>query len=151
MAFIAEAADSRGVNQLRARMPREADLMSLSQSEYLEVRRIPGKGRGVFARVMIPKGTIFETVPMLVCKQDDIIGSTLMDYVYAWGVETVGLALGYGSLYNHSFKPNARYDDLAQQRKEFTSLRDIEAGEEVTINYNGDPKSKKSVGFDVKD
>ncbi len=125
--------------------------MSLNQSEYLEVRRIPGKGRGVFARIMIPKGTTFETVPMLVCKQEDIICSTLMDYVYAWGDGTVGLALGYGSLYNHSFKPNARYYDLPQSRKEFTALRDIEAGEEVTINYNGDPKSKKSVGFEVKD
>lgn len=125
--------------------------MSLSQSEYLEVRRIPGKGRGVFARIMIPKGTTFETVPVLVCKQDDIICSTLMDYVYAWGKETVALALGYGSLYNHSFKPNARYYDLPMARKEYTALRDIQPGEEVTINYNGDPKSKKSVGFEVKD
>lgn len=125
--------------------------MSLSQSEYLEIRRIPGKGRGVFARIAIPKGTIFETVPLLVVKQDDIIDSTLMDYVYAWTDSTVALALGYGSLYNHSYKPNARYDDLPQQRKEFTAIRDIEAGEEVTINYNGDPKSKKNVGFDVKD
>lgn len=125
--------------------------MSLSQSEYLEVRRIPGKGRGVFARILIPKGTTFETVPMLVCKQDDIINSTLMDYVYAWGDLTVGLALGYGSLYNHSFKPNARYFDLPLSRKEFIALRDIQPGEEVTINYNGDPKSKKSVGFEVKE
>lgn len=125
--------------------------MSLHQSEYLEVRRIPGKGRGIFARILIPKGTIFETVPLLICKQDDIIGSTLMNYVYAWTETTVALALGYGSLYNHSYKPNARYDDLAQSRKEYTALRDIQPGEEVTINYNGDPKSKKSVGFDVHD
>ena len=125
--------------------------MSLQQSEYLEVRRIPGKGRGVFARILIPKGTIFETVPMLVCKQDDLVGSTLMDYVYAWGKETVGLALGYGSMYNHSYKPNARYFDLPVQRKEFVALRDIQPGEEVTINYNGEPKDKKPVWFDVKD
>ncbi|RLS55392.1 MAG: SET domain-containing protein [Planctomycetota bacterium] len=123
--------------------------MSLSQSEYLEVRRIPGKGRGVFAKIAIPKGTVFETVPVLVCKQDDIIGSNLMDYVYAWTSSSVALALGYGSLYNHSYKPNARYDDLAQQRKSYTALRDIAAGDEITINYNGDPKSRKNVGFDV--
>ena len=125
--------------------------MSVQQSEYLEIRRVPGKGRGVFARILIPKGTTFETVPMLVCKQEDILCSTLMDYVYCWGKETVGLALGYGSLYNHSFSPNARYDDLTQQRKSFTSLRDIPPGEEITINYNGDPKSKKDVGFAVKE
>ncbi len=125
--------------------------MSLTQSESLEIRRVPGKGRGVFARVLIPKGTIFETVPMLVCKPDDIISSSLMNYVYDWGIDTVGIALGYGSLYNHSFKPNARYFDLPLQRKEFSALRDIQPGEEVTINYNGDPKIKKSVGFEVKE
>ena len=125
--------------------------MSLQQSEFLEVRRIPGKGRGVFARVLIPKGTVFETVPMLVCKQKDILESTLMNYVYAWGTDTVGVALGYGSMYNHSYKPNARYFDLPLQRKEFVALRDIQPGEEVTINYNGEPKDKKAVGFEVKE
>ena len=125
--------------------------MSVQQSEFLEIRRIPGKGRGVFARGLIPKGTVFETVPMLVCKQKDILESTLMNYVYAWGTDTVGVALGYGSMYNHSYKPNARYFDLPLQRKEFVSLRDIQPGEEVTINYNGEPKDKKPVWFEVKD
>lgn len=125
--------------------------MSLTQSEHLEVRRIPGKGRGVFAREAISKGTVIEIVPLLVVKQEDILCSTLMDYVYCWTENTVALALGYGSLYNHSYKPNARYDDLGQQRKSFTAIRDIAAGEEITINYNGDPKSKKSVGFEVKE
>lgn len=125
--------------------------MSLQQSEYLEVRRIAGKGRGVFAKSLIPKGTVFETVPMLVCKQQDILESTLMNYVYAWGKDTVGVALGYGSMYNHSYKPNARYFDLPLQRKEFVALRDIQPGEEVTINYNGEPKDKKPVWFEVKE
>ena len=101
--------------------------------------------------MLIPKGTVFETVPMLVCKQKDILDSTLMNYVYAWGADTVGVALGYGSMYNHSYKPNARYFDLPLQRKEFVALRDIQPGEEVTINYNGEPKDKKAVWFEVKE
>ena len=101
--------------------------------------------------VLIPKGTVCETVPMLVCKQKDILDSTLMNYVYAWGTDTVGVALGYGSMYNHSYKPNARYFDLPLQRKEFVALRDIKPGEEVTINYNGEPKDKKAVWFEVKE
>ena len=105
----------------------------------------------MFARKLIPKDTVFEVVPLLVVKEEDIITSSLMDYVYCWTGKTVALALGYGSLYNHSYKPNARYDDLGQQRKSFTAIRDIEAGEEITINYNGDPKDKRSVGFDVLD
>ncbi len=125
--------------------------MSLPSSEFLEVRRISGKGRGVFARTLIPKGTVFEIVPMLVCKQEDLLESSLMDYVYYWGKNKVGLALGFGSMYNHSYKPNARYFDLPLQRKEFVALRDIKPGEEVTINYNGEPKDKKPVWFEVKE
>ncbi len=61
----------------------------------------------------------------------------------------MALALGYGSLYNHSFHPNARYDDRGQQTKVFTSLRDIESGEEITVNYNGDPNDTTAVSFEV--
>jgi len=46
----------------------------------------------------------------------------------------VALALGYRSLYNHSFRPNARYDDVGPLTKDFTALRDIQPGEEITVN-----------------
>ena len=61
----------------------------------------------------------------------------------------MALALGYGSLYNHSYKPNARYDDVGPQTKEFTALRDIQPGEEITVNYNAEPKSRSAVWFEV--
>ena len=32
----------------------------------------------------------------------------------------------------------------------FVALRDIEAGEEVTTNYNGNPDSQEPVWFDVQ-
>ena len=32
---------------------------------------------------------------------------------------------------------NARYDDAGRQTKEYRALRDIQPGEEITINYNG--------------
>ena len=60
-----------------------------------------------------------------------------------------GLQLGYGSLYNHSYEPNARYDDRAPATKVFTALRDIRAGEEITVNYGGEPDSEAAVEFDV--
>ena len=51
------------------------------------------------------------------------------------------MALGYGSLYNHSFKPNARYTKgPAEMAIKFSALRDIAAGEEILINYNGTPE-----------
>jgi hypothetical protein len=76
-------------------------------------------------------------------------GSVVSDYCFTWGRGTVALALGYGSLYNHSYRPNARYDDVGPQTKEFTALQDIQPGEEITVNYNGEPMSREAVWFKV--
>ena len=124
--------------------------MAFTHSDSIEVRRIEDKGRGVFARRLIRKGEVIEKVPMLVLPiAESTDASILSTYCFAWGRDTVGLALGYGSIYNHSFRPNARYDDVGPQTKEFTALRDIQPGEEITVNYNGSPKSRKSVWFKV--
>jgi SET domain-containing protein len=73
----------------------------------------------------------------------------LAKFVFYRNRATVALALGYGSLYNHSYRPNARYDDDAQAAMVFLALRSIAAGEEITINYNGDPEDRAPVGFEV--
>ena len=124
--------------------------MPLGRQVSLEVRKINGKGRGVFAAEAIVAGTVIEKAPVLVLPSDTVDTSPLMDYVYCWGDETVALALGFGSMYNHSFDPNARYDDVGVKQKVFTALRSIPAGEEVTINYNGEPEIRDDVGFDVR-
>ena len=125
--------------------------MSFVQSELLEVKRIQGKGRGVFARRFIAEGTIIERVPVLVVPSDEIGDDELLArYCFHWGKQTLGFALGYGSLYNHSYRPNAEYRDLSPQTKEFIAIRDIPAGEEVTINYNGDIGDGTPIGFDVR-
>jgi SET domain-containing protein len=61
----------------------------------------------------------------------------------------VAVALGYGSLYNHSYQPNARYDDESGKTKVFSALRDIAPGEEIVVNYNGVPEDKTPVWFKV--
>lgn len=124
--------------------------MAQTQSEVIEVRRVKGKGRGVFARRPIAAGAVIERVPVLVLPYgEDEWESALAPYYFAWGRGTVALALGYGSLYNHSYRPNARYDDIGQLTKVFTTLRDIEPGEEITVNYNGDPADRAPVAFTV--
>ena len=70
-------------------------------------------------------------------------------YVFEWGEGKVALALGFGSLYNHSYRPNARYNDVGPQTKAFQALRDIAPGEEITVNYNGEPARRRKVWFDV--
>jgi SET domain-containing protein len=131
----------------------QEERMAFTQSESIEVKRTKGKGRGVFARRLIRKGELIEKVPMLVLPVEEFhdgLGKTsLANYCFNWKEGTVALALGYGSLYNHSYRPNARYDDVWPQTKEFTALRDIEPGEEITVNYNGKPKGRSAVWFEV--
>ena len=88
----------------------------------------------------LSRGSIVEACPALVLSVDDIRDNgTLSCYVYDWGDERVALALGYGSLYNHSERPNA-YAEIDHVRNMIIikALRRIEADEEVTLNYGED-------------
>ena len=124
--------------------------MALMHSDAIEVKRVRSKGRGVFARRLIRRGEVIERVPVIVLPAEAVgDGSALWDYCFAWGRGTLALALGYGSLYNHSYRPNARYNDVGPQAKAFQALRDIAPGEEITINYNGEPSRRRKVWFDV--
>lgn len=127
--------------------------MVLSQSDSVEVKRVKGKGRGVFARRPILEAEVIEEVPVIVLPIDEIRDANdwygLAGFCFLWGKGTVALALGYGSLYNHSYRPNALYEDVGPQTKVFRALRDIAPGEEITVNYNGEPTDRSPVGFEV--
>jgi SET domain-containing protein len=123
--------------------------VKLTHSDVLVVKKSPGKGRGVFARRDIKKGTTIESVPLIVFDNDECQGAKMATYVFEWTKKTSAIALGYGSIYNHSFEPNARYYDGRNETKDFVAIRDIKAGEEITVNYNGNPKRKDKVDFDV--
>ena len=88
--------------------------MAIRQSDAVEAKRVKGKGRGVFARRAIPKGEVFETCPVLVVPAAAIedYSAGFGPFVFEWGEGKVALALGFGSLYNHSYRPNARYNDV---------------------------------------
>lgn len=70
--------------------------------------------------------------------------TALHDYYFQWGGDRAAIALGLGSLYNHSERNNARFTlDYEFGQIRFLAVRDIEAGEEITTNYRaGDPKMK---------
>jgi SET domain-containing protein len=121
--------------------------------ELICVGKSPGKGRGVFAKKPIRKGAIIERVPVLVLPLKDFPGglenTTLNNYVYVWSKSKIAVSLGYGSLYNHSYKPNAKYVH-GPNMLTYRALADIAAGEEITINYNYEPNDKSPLAFDVK-
>jgi len=127
--------------------------MGFTQTSAIEVKQTKGKGRGVFARRLICDGEVIERVPVLVLPVGETrsnSGTTRMaGYCFEWGRGTVAVALGYGSLYNHSYKPNARYDDESGQTKVFRAIRDIAPGEEIVVNYNGEPEDETPVWFKV--
>ena len=129
--------------------------MPHKHSKLVKVKKIPKKGRGVFATRHIAKGEEIERVPVLVLPSQDVFGTTrtsrLADYVFEWDDDTMALALGYGSLYNHSYKPNAQYWREGKDTQYYEALRDIEPGEEITINYNRDLDNVEDVGFNVVD
>jgi SET domain-containing protein len=122
----------------------------------LEVVHFPSKGRGVVARRSFSAGETVDTVPVLVLPAEQwphVEKTELFNYTYGWGpnLEHAALALGYGSLYNHSYRPNARYiRNLGELTIDFVALRNIEEGEEVTVNYNGDPTDTSPVWFEVQ-
>ncbi len=123
-------------------------------SELVYVKRITGKGRGVFARRPIAKGEVIERVPVIIVPNDHFAGGlknpTLSRYCFIRTDTTVAVALGYGSLYNHSYRPNARYDDGPMQTMYFTALRAIAPDEEITVNYNGVPTDRSPMHFEVR-
>lgn len=98
-------------------------------------------GRGVFAGRRIDKGELIEACPVIILSAADermLTGTTLDHYLFAWGEGTQGacLVLGLGSLYNHSPSPNAvACRNEPEARLEFVALRDIEAGEQVFVDY----------------
>jgi uncharacterized protein len=92
-------------------------------------------GRGVLAVAEIPQGETIEVCPILELADGDASG-LLDDYTVSLdGRSGVALLLGYGSLYNHADEPNAEYVAVADDVYEFVALRDIEAGEQITISY----------------
>ncbi|NJC26035.1 SET domain-containing protein-lysine N-methyltransferase [Neolewinella antarctica] len=105
----------------------------------LYIRNTNGHGRGVFTTEAIPDGGIIELAPIILLSGEDrtkIHATHLHDYYYQWDGDRAAIALGYGSLYNHSERANAEFElDYEQQIIRFAALRDIRGGEEITTDY----------------
>src|SRR6185436_10995156 len=119
------------------------------------IQKSSNRGRGVFARRTILKGELIERSPVIVVPRAQwatIEDTVLSNYVFDWGEneEDAAVALGYVSIYNHSYTPNAELQELLEENvMEVTALRDIEPGEEIFVNYNGAPDDREELWFDV--
>jgi hypothetical protein len=113
-------------------------------------------GRGVFTDEEIEAGTVIEVAPVIVMSDADrqkLDETLLHDYIFEWGEDSneCCMALGYVPVYNHSYASNCEYEmDYEAMTITVTTMRRINAGEELFINYNGDWNDSKPVWFDDK-
>ncbi len=121
----------------------------LTRRAELYVAASPVHGRGVFAAQPFDVGDTVEECPVLFVPAEAVGALGLDGYCFEWTDQEYAVALGYGSLYNHSWRPNARYEhDYDRDTVFFIALRPIGPGEEVTINYNGDPEVRAELWFE---
>ncbi len=109
----------------------------------------------MFAARALDDGDLVECCPVVVCPphQEALLEETeLRGLYFTWEDDAIAVALGFGSLYNHSWRPNARYElDHGLKVVRFFAVRAIDEGDEVTINYTGDPDGRGDLWFDVAD
>lgn len=105
----------------------------------------------MFAAHAIPAGTVVEQCPVIILKLQEMVAREhlLLNY-YAFMIDEakqlVGLALGYGSLYNHADHHNTTYYLNAKTNlMVFETLRSIAQHQELTINYLGPEPEGKTI------
>jgi uncharacterized protein len=114
------------------------------------------QGLGIFARVPIKKDEVIEVCPVIEIPEEelsDLVKTKLLEYYFAWGEDFKSgvLVLGYGSLYNHTYSPNAKYiKELENSQVKFIALKEIKADEEILVNYNGHPEDKTKLWFEAR-
>ncbi len=114
--------------------------MSLYVHKHLLVKESPISGLGVFAIGEIKAGEIIEEchhIPLT--QQFNEIDKFLQTYVYSWPKghgRHATVALGYGSIYNHSREPNVDWEtDEENNLFIYKLIKDVKSGEELLINY----------------
>ncbi|KAG6890802.1 hypothetical protein C0995_003235 [Termitomyces sp. Mi166 len=104
------------------------------------IRRSDDKGRGVYASRAISAQTLIEISPVLFFSKEEYAEhgrfTVLDDYTFKWTDGRMALALGLGSLFNHSEQPNVSYVlDTSTESIRYTTVRDIAPDEELCIFY----------------
>ncbi len=116
------------------------------------VKRTKTKGLGVFAGKDFQPGEIIETCPTVYIqtKERTFLENTILAYyIYPWTSTRCGvMVLGYGSIYNHSYTPNATWEqDFSNKTMIYRATSPIHKGEEILVNYNGDEDTQAPINW----
>ena len=113
-------------------------------------------GKGVFTNERIAANTVIEISPVIVMSMEDRLHldkTLLHNYIFEWGKQKDQCCMGLGlvPVYNHSYKSNCEYFmDYADEVIMVKTVRRIEKGEELFINYNGDWDDAARLWFNAK-
>jgi uncharacterized protein len=123
----------------------------------LLVKQSASRGRGVFAARRFRAGEVIEVCPVIALSSDDaarLDETHLYNYYFGWGADNKGaaIALGFGSLYNHSYDPNAAYQKSeADSTISIIAVKPIAPDDEILIKYNfGNAADGGPLWFEVR-
>ena len=122
----------------------------------IQIKDTPNRGRGVFATKNYTPGETIEICPVIIMTPEEskYYDETILgNYLYEWKDENdAALILGYGLIYNHSYSPNAEYKrNFTNNEMLYVAIKNIDPGDEILVNYNGDPESQDKIDwFEVK-
>lgn len=126
---------------------------NIDQPQHIEVKESLLHGRGVFAKNRIVKGSLIERAPVIFLSNDEketLRFTKLFHYYFLLDQpeKQIAFGFGYASFYNHSAKANAFYTFSGKRATiNLYAYQTIEAGCEITINYNGKPEDRNEVYF----
>lgn len=117
------------------------------------IKRTANKGWGVFAQRNFEAGELIDVSPVVVMSAEEmkLLNKTkLHDYIFHWKENECCMALGNVPIFNHGVPSNCEYfQDYEEELIEIKTVCPVKAGEELTINYNGDADSEKKVWFRI--
>ncbi|ESW78073.1 hypothetical protein X773_22065 [Mesorhizobium sp. LSJC285A00] len=130
------------------------------RSNALYVKKVPGKGRGLFANIPFKAGDLIERAPTwsFYDREASLIDRTgILEYYFVRLDKNIQIdpiaryvVFGLASLVNHSLRPNAQTvwaDEESGAWASIEAIKDINVDDEITQTYNNISDYPESVKF----
>ena len=124
---------------------------AIRQAKVIGIKKSPLHGQGVFAKREFRPGKIIEVSPVVLLSQreKELLRHTLLfGYYFVIDHPEYAIAMGFGasSMVNHSYAANAEYSiAIGEEAITIRARKLIRKGEEIMLNYNGDPDDNTPV------
>ena len=99
---------------------------------------------------------MIEICPVIVLPRTERVHldqTKIFEYYFSWpdGKQSLCLAMGYGSIYNHADDPNAMVImNIEAEEMVIEAVKPIPANDEIFINYQDGPSPHDKLWFQVR-